>query len=205
MLRRVPVKKLSMQSTWQPRSSSLSARCDPRKPAPPEMRTRRSRCIPPQATQLLCPRGLGLKVAISGLARNSGCQQILGRGSEYGRPSGTCRSANAKATTLSVCSSGVVLTAIFGGAEDAPSNRRTHNSGRDWIAEESLSVIFPDQGLGGAWRLLPNANNPSWDDAHLASAWIDELRAAPGVRHQQVAGVCIRAACRRTSFWTAPG
>ena len=120
-------------------------------------------------------------------------------------PSGASRSANATeaATTLSVRSSGVVLTAIFGGAEDAPSNRRTHNSGRNWIAEETLPVIFPDQGLGGAWRLLADANNPSRDDAHLASAWIDELRAAPGVRHQQVAGVCFYAACRRLKSVTA--
>jgi hypothetical protein len=47
-LRRVPVKKLSTQSTWQPRSNRLSARCDPRKPAPPEIRTLRSRCIAPR-------------------------------------------------------------------------------------------------------------------------------------------------------------
>ena len=55
-------------------------------------------------------------------------------------------------------------------------------------------VSFPHQVGGGAWRLLPDANDPSGDDVNLASARIDELRAASGGRHQQVAGVCIRAA-----------
>src|SRR5215467_436316 len=45
MLRRVPVKKLSTQITSAPSPSNRSARCEPRKPAPPVIRIRASRCI----------------------------------------------------------------------------------------------------------------------------------------------------------------
>src|SRR6516165_144018 len=45
MLRLVPVKKLSTQTTSPPRSSRRSHRCEPRNPAPPVTSMRFSRCI----------------------------------------------------------------------------------------------------------------------------------------------------------------
>src|SRR3954469_7493389 len=36
---RLPVELLSMHTTWSPRRKKLSQRCEPRKPAPPVMRT----------------------------------------------------------------------------------------------------------------------------------------------------------------------
>ena len=88
-----------------------------------------------------------------------------------------------------------MIAAIGGGAEDAPANSRANHKGWHWIAEETLSVIFPDQGLGGAGRLLADADNSPRNYANSAAIGIHKLCAGPRPRHELVAGFGLRTAC----------
>ena len=100
----------------------------------------------------------------------------------------------------------VMVTAKFGSAEDTPSNRCTDGEGHYRIAEESFlrrDLLKPGQRRCCARRAFTHAHHFSRNDTHLASAWIDEFRAPPGVRHQQVAGVCFHPAGRLLKSVTA--
>jgi hypothetical protein len=96
-----------------------------------------------------------------------------------------------------------VITAVGGGAEDAPADCGADHKGWHRIAEETLSRVFSHQGRSRAWRLLANADNSPRNDANLATIGINKFCAAARARHKPVTGVCFRTACRLLKSVTA--
>ena len=76
----------------------------------------------------------------------------------------------------------------------SPPYSAADREGHEWIVEERRSGVIYQIIRGSAWRLLADANHRSRNYPNLTTTGINEF-AASGGSHDEVSGVCLRAAC----------